>query len=138
MKKTKAIVIGAGRLGSYIASRLSEDGYEVIIIDKDSDSFRKLNENYSGFKYVGDAVDSDVLEQAGISLANLVVATTDNDNTNIFISHIASMIYFVDNVFLRLNDIEKSTLIEQTNIKAIYPFKLSLEAFYRQFGGVKS
>lgn len=135
MKREKAIIIGSGRLGSYIASELSVKGHEVVIIDKDGDAFRKLNDQYSGYRYIGDAVDSEVLEQAGIEDADILIATTNNDNTNIFVSHIASMIYFVDKVYLRLGDIEKSTLIENTSIHAIYPFKLSMDEFNRNFGG---
>jgi trk system potassium uptake protein TrkA len=135
MKKEKAIVIGAGRLGSYIATELSLKGHGVVIIDKDGSAFRKLSDQFSGFHYIGDAVDSEVLEQAGIKDSNILIATTNNDNTNIFVSHIASMVYFVDRVYLRLGDIEKSTLIENTNIHAIYPFKLSMDEFNRSFGG---
>jgi trk system potassium uptake protein TrkA len=137
MKKDKAIVIGSGRLGSYIASELSIQGHDVIIIDKDGDAFRKLSDQYSGYRYIGDAVDSEVLEQAGIEDADIMIATTNNDNTNLFVAHVASMIYFVEKVYLRLGDIEKSTLIENTSIHAIYPFKLSMEEFNRSFGGVK-
>lgn len=135
MKKDKAIVIGSGRLGSYIASELSIQGHDVIIIDKDGDAFRKLSDQYSGYRYIGDAVDSEVLEQAGIEDADILIATTNNDNTNLFVAHVASMIYFVEKVYLRLGDIEKSTLIENTSIHAIYPFKLSMEEFKRSFGG---
>lgn len=135
MRKGKAVVIGSGRLGSYIASELSVKGYEVVIIDKDGDAFRKLSDQYSGYRYIGDAVDSEVLEQAGIADADILIATTDNDNTNIFVAHIASMIYFVEKVYLRLGDIEKRTLIENTHIHAIYPFKLSMDEFNRSFGG---
>lgn len=134
MKKEKAIVIGAGRLGSYIASELSLKGREVIVIDKDGDAFRKLSDQYSGYRYIGDAVDSEVLEQAGIKDADTLIATTNNDNTNIFVAHIASMIYFVEKVYLRLGDVEKKILIENTNIHAIYPFKLSMDEFNRSYG----
>lgn len=133
--KDKIMVVGSGRLGSYIASELSIQGYEVIILDKDGDSFRKLNEQYSGYRYIGNAIDFEVLEQAGIRDVKILIATTDNDNTNLFISHIASMIFFVEQVYLRLGDVEKNTLIENTNIHAIYPFKLSMDEFKRIFRG---
>lgn len=133
MKKQKAIVVGSGRLGSHLASDLSLKGHDVTIVDKVEDSFRKLGDHYSGFRFIGDAIDSEILEKVGIKEADVIIVTTNNDNTNLFIGHIANMIYNVDKVYVRLSDDEKSTLIDDTDITAIYPFKLSTEAFNTHF-----
>ncbi len=60
------IVAGCSRFGASIASSLSLQGNDVIVIDKDKKSFRKLLYNYSGFKMHGDATDVDILIEAGI------------------------------------------------------------------------
>lgn len=46
MKRNKFIVIGSGRLGSNIATQMSELGEDVIIVDATDDSFRKLHESF--------------------------------------------------------------------------------------------
>jgi trk system potassium uptake protein TrkA len=129
MKRNKFLVIGSGRLGSNIATKMSELGEDVIIIDATDDSFRKLQESFSGYQVVGDATDLSVLENAYIKHAKTVVITTDSDNVNIFLSHICYYIYNVPNIFVRLADTDKGELLEGTTIKAIYPFILSLGEF---------
>ena len=129
MKRNKFIVIGSGRLGSNIATHMSEMGEDVIIIDATDDSFRKLHESFSGYQVVGDATDLTTLENAYIKHAKTVVITTDSDNTNIYLAHLCYYIYNVPNIFARLADTDKGKLLEGTSIKAIYPFTLSLSEF---------
>lgn len=133
MKRNKFIVIGSGRLGANIATKMSQSGEDVIIIDSTDDSFRKLHESFSGYEVVGDATDLAVLEDAYIKHAKTVVITTDSDNTNIFLSHICYYVYNVPKIFVRLSDTDKGRLLEGTYIKAIYPFTLSLGEFMEMY-----
>ncbi|AUD64767.1 hypothetical protein BK011_03395 [Tenericutes bacterium MZ-XQ] len=129
MKRNKFIVIGSGRLGSNIATTMSEHGEDVIIIDAQDDSFRKLQESFSGYQVVGDATDLSVLENSYIKHAKTVVITTDSDNVNIYLSHLCFYVYNVPRIFVRLSDTDKGKLLDGTNIKAIYPFNLSYDEF---------
>lgn len=129
MKRNKFIVIGSGRLGANIATKMSEEGEDVIIIDAKDDSFRKLQESFSGYEVVGDATDLQLLENAYIKHAKTVVITTDSDNVNIYLAHICYYVYNVPKIFVRLADTDKGRLLEGTYIKAIYPFLLSLNEF---------
>jgi trk system potassium uptake protein TrkA len=129
MKKNKFVVIGSGRLGSNIATKMSEKGEDVIIIDATDDSFRKLQESFSGYQVVGDATDLSVLDNAFIKQAKTVVISTDQDNINIFLAHVCYYVYNVPKIFVRISDTDKGKLLEGTNIKAIYPFNLSLIEF---------
>ena len=72
---------------------------------------------------------SDLLEDAGIGNASVVVAATDDDNINCMLAQMARRIYDVGEVFARLNDTDKEHLIGGLNIKAIYPARLSIEKF---------
>lgn len=129
MKRNKVIVIGSGRLGSNIATHMSQVGEDVIIIDATDDSFRKLHESFSGYSVVGDATDLAVLENAYVKHAKTVIITTDSDNVNIYLGHICYYIYNVPHIYVRLADTDKGKLLEGTSIKAIYPFTLSLNEF---------
>ena len=120
---------GASRFGAGLAGELSEHGDDVIIIDKDNDAFRKLPPNFSGFQIVGNVTDPDLLEDAGIGNASVVVAATDDDNINCMLAQMARRIYDVGEVFARFNDTDKEHLIGGLNIKAIYPARLSIEKF---------
>lgn len=128
-RKKAIIIAGCSRFGAGLAGELSENGDDVIIIDKDDDAFRKLPPNFSGFQIVGNATDPDLLEDAGIENASVVVAATDDDNINCMLAQMARRIYDVGEVFARLNDTDKEHLIGGLNIKAIYPARLSIEKF---------
>lgn len=130
-KYNYVIVAGCSRFGANIATMLSAQGKDVVVIDKDKASFRKLLADYSGFEVHGDAMDIDVLIEAGIKKADVVVVATDNDNTNIMISQIARGIFNTHQVVSRLYDTEKEVIYNDLDIKIIRPAKLSINEFER-------
>ena len=133
MKKNRVVVVGSGRLGSNIATELSQLGQDVLIIDKKASSFRQLGDSFSGYDVVGDATDLSILEiDTFIEETNEVIIATDNDNVNLFIAHICYYIYHVPHVYVRFSDTDKGKLIENTTIQAIYPFILSFDDFMRK------
>lgn len=129
VKSQRVLVAGCGRVGSCLASSLSDAGYDVIVIDKKESAFQRLHDNFGGFEINGDATDLDVLESCDIEHCDIVLVATDNDNTNCMIAQIANIIYHNDQVYLRLNDPDKEKLLDQTSIKAIYPARLSVQEF---------
>lgn len=132
MKKEKSLVIGCGRFGANVAHYKSSNGFDCLIVDQDARSFRKLDVNFSGYKVVGDATDLDFLEnQCDIKNIDEIIITTNNDNVNLYISHVAYHIYHIENVYVRFNDVDKGLLVKDTKIKVIYPFHLSMEEFLR-------
>ncbi len=131
MNHKKIIVIGCGRLGSNLATKLSLEGEDIVIIDEEATSFRKLDENFSGYQMQGNGADISTLEKAGIEDAKMLIVTTDDDSTNIFISQMAFNIFKIRQIFARLNDVDKAVLLENTNIKGIFPFELSMKEFER-------
>lgn len=128
-KNKKIIIAGCGRFGASLAETLNEQGFDVTIIDVDVNAFQRLRDSYSGFQVTGDACDIDVLEQCGIHNIVKFIATTDSDNVNCMIAQIASIIYHVEEVYVRLYDGDKAELLKDTSIEAIYPTKLCLKAF---------
>lgn len=135
MKKNKFVVIGCGRFGGQVATERSEEKLDVIVIDKDESAFRKLHDNFGGFRQVGDATQLDVLKEGKIDEALNVLISTNRDNINILIANICDKIFDVPNIYIRLMDTEKEVLIDSENIHAIYPYKLSLESFSKKFKG---
>lgn len=122
-------IIGCGRLGANIAAMFSRRGNDVVVIDKDGDSFRKLSPDYSGFMVEADATDIDALKKAEVEKAGILVAVTDNDNVNIMVSQMAKVIFNIPKVVARLYDADKEKINSEHSIHTIYPTKLSMEAF---------
>lgn len=127
----KIIIVGCGRFGSTLANYLNKLHYDVIVIDKSEDAFRKLSSNFSGFTIVGEVSDLSLLENIGIKACNMFIAVTDNDNTNCMLAQIASRIYNIPNIYIRLIDSNKEILLDGYHVNAIYPALLSLNEFER-------
>lgn len=133
-KKRKTLIIGLSRLGSSIAKELCENGEDVIVLDKNENSFNKLSDSFSGYTIKGDGTDYNVLKMNHISEMDQVLITTEDDNTNIYISHLCFFLFDLPKIYIRLSDNDKSKLIENTSIKAIYPFLLSKNEFNKLKG----
>ena len=78
----RVIIIGAGQVGSSIASDL-DDTHDVVIIERDPERAEELNYSLDVLAIEGDGTAVDTLEEAGIDKADMVIASTDNDETNI-------------------------------------------------------
>lgn len=119
------LIIGCGRLGASIANTFSDKNMSVTIIDIQKDSFRKLSPSFLGLLMERDGMDMDILEEANIRKADVVIVVTDNDNINILVSQIAKNIFEVEEVIIRLYDHEKECVCRDSNINTIFPALLS-------------
>ena len=119
------VIIGCGRLGANLANTLSEEGENVLILDKEKDSFRKLSSSFGGLAVEGDGTELDTLKAADIQRADTVIAVTNNDNINIMIAQIAKECFSVKKVISRLFDPERECVYQELGIDTICPAVLS-------------
>lgn len=119
------MIIGCGRLGANLANTLSDEGGNVLIVDKDKNAFRKLSPSFGGLAVTGDGTDFDVLQEAQMHQANVVVVVTNNDNANVMIAQIAREIFQVERVIARLYDPERECIYREFGIDTICPAVLS-------------
>ncbi len=123
------ILVGCGDLGSHLAKALSRHRKSIVIIDKNEAAFNKLTADFSGFAIEGDGVEEDVLLEAEINRADVVIAVTGDDNTNIMIAQIAKVIYNVPKVVARLYEPSRGLIYEDLDIETICPTVLSMSEF---------
>lgn len=126
------IIIGAGRVGSSIARLLNEQNYQVTIVDKDKDALLNV-EDFTGYFEVADASNVEVLQRIGVGNADAVVISTEDDDTNIFLTDVCHFVFGVPRIFVRLADAQKEKLCHYPSVRAILPFLLSLDEFSREF-----
>jgi trk system potassium uptake protein TrkA len=98
------IVAGCGRVGSVLAESLSYERHDVVVIDKDPASFRRLGGAFNGITLNGVAFDEELLVEAGIEHADVFASVTNHDNTNLMASEVATTVYSVPTVISRLYD----------------------------------
>jgi len=100
----KVIIMGCGRLGAHLARRLVQAGHDVTVIDRNSDSFARLGNDFKGTVVLGVGIDEDVLRRAGIETADAFIAVSNGDNTNAMAAQIAKLVFQVPHVVARLYD----------------------------------
>lgn len=99
---SNVIVVGCGRVGSRLASMLSDNGHNVCVIDKSVDAFANLGRNFNGATIQGVGFDEDTLIKAGIDECDVLAAVTQFDNANLMMAEVANRIFDVPHVIARL------------------------------------
>ncbi len=99
---SNVIVVGCGRVGSQLASLLSENGNNVCVIDRDPQAFRNLGRNFDGLTVRGVGFDEEVLNHAGAAECDVLAAVTQYDNTNLMVAEVASRLCGIPHVIARL------------------------------------
>ena len=79
----KILIIGAGQVGYFLCERLSLEGHEVTLIDRDSDHLQRTQDRLNVMGIVGNGASAESLEQAGIKDTEIFIAVTDMDEVNI-------------------------------------------------------
>lgn len=79
----KILIVGAGETGFFIASEFSEDNFEVTVIDENPDHLKVIQRSLNIAGILGNGTSLSVLEAAGIESTDLLIASTDHDETNL-------------------------------------------------------
>jgi trk system potassium uptake protein TrkA len=77
------LIVGAGVVGTNLAEQLSREGQEISVVDHNPNLIRKLSEKLDVRTVVGEATSPDILRQAGIERADMLIAVTNVDELNL-------------------------------------------------------
>ncbi len=99
-----AVIIGGGRGGSYLAGDLQTQGYRIKVVDRRPEVVAKLRQEIGGDVICGDGCSPQILDQVGVSQADLVVALTHNDEDNLVVCRLAKHHFHVPRVIARVNN----------------------------------
>jgi trk system potassium uptake protein TrkA len=128
------LIVGVGRVGSSLASRMLDAGHEVSCVDEDPEALARLEAGLgrgwveSGGSFtVGQGLELDALLAAGIERADVFVASTNGDNTNIVISQIAGRRYEIPTVIARVLDPLRAEWYERQGVRTISPTRVAIE-----------
>ena len=120
------IIIGAGKMGCTLANELAETANDVCVVDRKVENTDNLGSGFNGKIINGIEIDINLLEEAGIKDADVLLALTQNDNINIVSCEIAQNIYKVPTVIGRVYNEDKSHIYESLDIKTIHPIRLAV------------
>ena len=96
------IICGAGKVGFSISKQLSAQGHSVTVIDQSSEDIKKINDTQDVKGIVGRATLPTVLENAGAEKADMIIAVTRNDETNMIVCQLASSLFNVSKKIARI------------------------------------
>jgi len=123
----KAIIVGCGRVGSALARGLADDGWKVVVVEQDEDALTRLGDDWRHPLVLGHGMDAHVLEQAGVADADVLIAATDGDNTNLVIAQVATQRYHVPNVAARIQDPARAEAYGDRGFEIISPVRLAID-----------
>jgi trk system potassium uptake protein TrkA len=129
------IVVGCGRLGAYLANKLSNDGASVVAVDCQEKAFEALTGEYSGFRVEGDATEFAVLKQARMDQADIVIGATPDDNVNVMVAQIAQKVFHVPKVIVRIFEPRRLELCDALGIECVCPTSLASTLVLRSLEG---
>ncbi len=127
----RLIIVGCGRVGSRLAAQMSAEGHDVVVVDKDEKSFKRLAKEFAGRTVTGVGFDRDVLRQAGIEQADAFAAVTNGDNSNYIAASVARDIFRVPQVVARIYDPQREAIYRQLGIRTISSTSWAVNAIKR-------
>jgi trk system potassium uptake protein TrkA len=120
-------------VGAALATSALGGGHIVSVLDEDPLSHERLDvelgrswEEAGGRFTIGTALELDALEEAGIGEADVFIASTDGDNTNLVIAQLAQRRFNVPKVIVRVLDPARSDWYSQQGLHTICPTKSAI------------
>lgn len=111
------VIAGAGRLGSILAKKLHADKHIVCLIDKSESLCERVAADMKGLLIIlGDATYPEILKEAKIEKADVVVSATSSDEDNIIICHLAKEFFGVTRTVARVNDSKHMALFKYMGV----------------------
>lgn len=83
------LIVGAGQVGYFLCERLSLEGHEVTLIDRDPEHLNEAQDRLNVLGILGNGASAETMEQAGVKKADIVMAVTDLDEVNILVCLLA-------------------------------------------------
>ena len=84
------IIVGAGEVGYHLASRLSQEKMDVVVIEKDKEKVKRVIDTLDVQTIHGSGSSVEILKQAGVEDADMLIAVTNSDEVNMISCLVAS------------------------------------------------
>ncbi len=98
------VIVGAGKVGFFLAKRLIDNKHTVSVIDKDRQVCEEIAKQLEALVVHGDGCDPRIMEEAGIERANVVAAVTGDDEDNLIVCQLAKEKFNIQRTVGRVNN----------------------------------
>lgn len=110
------IVVGGGNVGYYLTKDLVAAGHEVLLLEKDRGRVARLAEELGEVAMQGDGCEVRMMEEAGFSRADVIVAVTGDDEDNLVICQMAKQKFDVSRTIARVNSPTNEAIFSKLGI----------------------
>ncbi len=115
----KVVLVGGGKLAYYLSRVFAAKNHEVCIVSRDAEECQWLARNTRATVVCGDGSDPQILEQAGMRAASVVLAITPNDPDNLVVAQLAERRFGVPRRLALVNDPESETVFARLGVEAV-------------------
>jgi trk system potassium uptake protein TrkA len=130
----RIIIVGGGRIGRYIARDLVGRDHSVTVLERDASRVEDLIVETGLLVIEGEATNLRYLEQARVETADVLVATTHDDEANLVACQLAKVQFGLGRVISRVNDPRNVEVFTALGIEAVSSTRLISELIEAEFG----
>ena len=128
----RVMIIGCGRVGAVLANQLDEAGHEVIVLDRNQQAFRRLSENFSGERIVGNGLVEEFIRPTLEKKTDILFAMTDKDNINLMIAQKAKLNFQPGEVIAVVHDSILAGLYKELGVETVCPTDLVIKDLFQR------
>jgi trk system potassium uptake protein TrkA len=110
------LIVGAGKVGYFLAKRLCAGKHTVSIVDKDKQICEDIAKQLDLLVINGDGCDPEILEEAGAKRADMVAAVTGEDEDNLIICQLAKELFGAKRTVGRVNNPDNERVFAELGI----------------------
>jgi trk system potassium uptake protein TrkA len=120
----RIVIIGFGRVGIQLVHRLLEQNHQITIVDKSRATVERAARQLRARIVIGDATDPELLREAGVEKADMLLALTRNENSNLMAAQLAKRVFRVPRVLALVYDPEREASFREAGIET-FPIALA-------------
>ena len=115
----KIICVGYGRLGSQVVKLLDTQQHEVAVLDKERTALERHDRDLHAKFLLGNAIDEELLREAGADQADALFALTRDENTNLMIAQVAKIVFQIPRIIAVVYDAAREEVFRAAGIETL-------------------
>ena len=116
------LIVGGGKVGYYLAKALATDKHRIVLLEADSDHCGKINDELDRLGVVlicGDGTEMNILRDAGIEYAGILIAVTGYDQNNLVACQLARQYFGVPRTIARVNNPKNIEVFKRLGVDSV-------------------
>ena len=110
------VIVGAGRVGFNLASKLVQDNHTVTVIEKDKARCEGISQRLNALVINGDGCEPSFMEDAEVGRADVIAAVTADDEDNLVICQLAKEVFGIRRTVARVNNPKNEHIFSELGV----------------------